>query len=61
MRAEYHQNKLVKVQLKSLTEELSFLKLYHQNEINDFRTENLMLKDLVKVKAKDSVIRQASI
>ena len=29
LRAEQHESKLVKVQLKSLTEELNFLKLYH--------------------------------
>jgi hypothetical protein len=56
LREESHGEKLAKVQVKSLTEEINFLKLYNSNEINDYKAENKMLKELVKGKAKDSVI-----
>lgn len=59
LREESHGEKLAKVQVKSLTEEINFLKLYNSNEINDYKAENKMLKELVKCKAKDSVIRQS--
>ena len=57
LREESHGEKLAKVQVKSLTEEINFLKLYNTNEINDYKAENKMLKELVKIKAKDAVIR----
>lgn len=31
--------------------------MYNANEINDYKAENKMLKDLVKGKAKDSVLK----